>query len=165
MDGVKTLTLLRHAKSSWDNPALADHDRPLAPRGRRAATLIATYLRDEHLPVSLVLCSSAVRTRETVELVSPPGEIEIEDELYGASADQLLERLRRVPEQIDAVMLVGHNPAMHELAVALAADPGELVHDKFPTAALATLTVPGPWRELDRGQGELVAFVKPRELG
>ncbi len=165
MDGVKTLTLLRHAKSSWDDPALADHDRPLAPRGRRAAKRIATYLRDEHLPVSLVLCSSAARTRETVELVSPPGGIEIEDELYGASADQLLERLRRVPEQIDAVMLVGHNPAIHQLAITLASDSGELLYDKFPTAALATLTVTGPWRELDRGQGKLIAFVKPRELG
>src|SRR5215471_3225928 len=93
---ARTLYLLRHAKSSWDDPALADHDRPLAPRGRKAAKRIGARLRSDETPVSLVLCSSALRARETVDLVAPPGTIEIEDGLYGASADELLQRLRQV---------------------------------------------------------------------
>lgn len=165
MSASKTLLLLRHAKSSWDDPALADHDRPLAPRGRKAAKLIGAYLRDRRTSVSLVLCSSAARTRETLELVRPGGEIAIEPGLYGASADELLARLRRVPEEVESVMLIGHNPAVHELAIRLASDSGELREGKFPTGALATFAVPGSWEELDRGKTELLAFVKARELG
>jgi phosphohistidine phosphatase len=165
MNASKTLLLLRHAKSSWDDPALADHDRPLALRGRKAAKLIGGYLRERETPVSLVLCSSAVRTRETLELASPGGEVEIESGLYGASADELLARLRRVDEGVDSVMLIGHNPAVHDLAVRLAREPGELVHGKFPTGALATFAVPGAWATLEAGQARLTAYVKPRELG
>ena len=113
----KRLLLLRHAKSSWDDPALADYDRPLAARGRKAAKLIGAYLRREQIRISLVLRSSARRARETLDLVAASGDIQIEPELYGASADQLLERLRRVPDEVDAVMLIGHNPAIQDLAV------------------------------------------------
>lgn len=167
MGDVKHLLLLRHAKSSWDDPALADHDRPLAPRGIRAAKLIGARLRSDETPVDLVLCSSARRARETVELVGVGGisVVEIEDGLYGASAGELLARLRGVADDIDVVMLVGHNPAMHDLAVALIADDGERAVGKFPTGALATLTFAGPWPALAPGHAELVAFVKPRDLG
>ena len=120
MSEAKRLLLLRHAKSSWDDPALADHDRPLAPRGRRAAKLIGEHLRENQIGVSLVLCSSARRARETLDLVQTPGEVLIERELYGASADELLARLRRVPDQRGTVMLIGHNPAIEDLAVGLA---------------------------------------------
>jgi phosphohistidine phosphatase len=164
MGDAKRLLLLRHAKSSWDDPALADHDRPLAARGRTAAQLIGAHLRRERIPVSLVLCSSARRARETLELVDPPGEMQIEAELYGASRDQLLERVRQLPETSDSVMLIGHNPAIQELAACLAGDGGELVEQKFPTGALATLTFAGPWRALRPGGAELAAFVRPREL-
>ena len=163
MGKAKRLLLLRHAKSSWDDPTLADHDRPLAARGRKAAQLIGAYLRRERIPVSLVLCSSARRARETLELVDPPGEKQIEPELYGASADQLLERVRQLPETSDSVMLIGHNPAIQELAACLADD--ELAEQKFPTGALAMLTFAGPWRALQAGSAGLAAFVKPRELG
>jgi phosphohistidine phosphatase len=165
MSDSKTLFLLRHAKSSWDAPELADHDRPLAPRGRKAAKRIGDHMRERGSAVSLVLCSSAARTRQTLELVSPGGEIEIERGLYGASADELLLRLRRVADDVESVMLIGHNPAVHDLAVRLASDPGELVEGKFPTGALATFAVPGPWAALSDGQARLTAYVKPRELG
>jgi phosphohistidine phosphatase len=163
---VKRLFLLRHAKSSWDDADLADRDRPLAPRGRRAVKVMAGHIRDEKISPSLVLCSPARRTRETLEGVAPGGEVQIDDELYGASEGELLERLQRVPDEIDSVMLIGHNPAIQELALDLAAG-GERrgdVENKFPTGALATLTVPDDWQELRPGSAELVAFVTPKEL-
>lgn len=160
----RRLLLLRHAKSSWDDPALADFDRPLAPRGRGAAKLIGAYLRDERIRVQLVLCSSARRALQTLELVAPSGEARIERELYGASASQLLERLRRVPDDAEAVMLIGHNPAIQDLAIGLTAGAGDVLRDKFPTGALATVSFAGPWRALALGHGELVGFVRPREL-
>jgi len=165
MTGAKRLFLLRHAKSSWDDPALDDHDRPLSARGRRAASLIGAYLDRQQVDIALVLCSSARRTRETLALISAPGEICIERELYGVSADQLLARLRRVPDDVAAVMLIGHNPAIHDLAVSLAASPGDLAARKFPTGALATLTFGGPWHALEPGQADLAGFVTPRQLG
>lgn len=164
MTNAKRLLLLRHAKSSWDDPALADHDRPLAPRGRKASKLIRAHLRRQPLQVSLVLCSSARRAQETLELIALPGPIEVERELYGASADQLLARLHRLSDELEAVMLIGHNPAIQELAVGLLADGSALAERKFPTGALATLTFGGPWQGLEPGQAELAAFVTPREL-
>jgi len=166
---VKRLFLLRHAKSSWDDPGLDDRDRPLAPRGRRASELIAGHLRREGIAPSLVLCSSARRTRETLERVIPAldaSDVSMEDGLYGASSGGLLERLREVPEDIESVMLVGHQPAIQELALDLAGDGAELarVRAKFPTAALATLLFAGEWSELAPGSAELVAYVKPKEL-
>jgi phosphohistidine phosphatase len=167
MAKAKRLMLLRHAKSSWDDQALADHDRPLAARGRKGAKLIGEYLRREQVEVSLVLCSSARRARETLELVGPDAVVLIEDELYGASADQLLERLRGVPDEVEVVMLIGHNPAIQDLAVALAAGAGArgLAARKYPTGALATLTFTAPWRALTQGSADLAAFVTPKALG
>jgi phosphohistidine phosphatase len=166
---MKRLYLLRHAKSSWDDPSLDDHDRPLAPRGRRASGLIAEHLRRERIAPSLVLCSSARRTRETLERVLPeldPASIRVERRLYGAPPEELLARLREVPRGIDSVMLIGHQPAIQELALQLAGEGRELnlVRQKFPTAALATLGFAGDWGELHTGSAELVAYVKPKEL-
>jgi phosphohistidine phosphatase len=165
MTGAKHLFLLRHAKSSWDDPALDDHDRPLSARGRRAANLISAYLDRKQVEITLVLCSSARRARETLELISAPGEIRTERELYGVSAEQLLARLRRVPDDVAAVMLIGHNPAVHDLTVSLAASAGDLAARKFPTGALATLTFAGPWYALGPGHAELAGFVTPGQLG
>jgi phosphohistidine phosphatase len=165
MTETERLFLLRHAKSSWDDPSLADYDRPLAPRGRKAAKRIRAYLRREQIHVALVLCSSARRAHETLDLVAPPGEIRIERELYGAPADELLERLRRVSDEVDAVMLIGHEPAIRDLAVGLIGGGSELAERKFPTAALATLTFTGPWSRLELEHAELAAFIAPRELG
>ena len=89
MTEARQLLLLRHAKSSWDDPSLADEHRPLAPRGRKAAKRLRAHMRRERIPVGLVLCSSAKRAHETLDLVAPPGEILIEPELYGATAGGL----------------------------------------------------------------------------
>jgi phosphohistidine phosphatase len=161
------LYLLRHAKSSWDDPGRPDRERPLAPRGVRDAKRVAKHLRRLGVATELVLCSPAVRTRETLELVLPAlagVAVHVEDDLYGAPSEALLERLRTVPEEVGSVMLIGHNPALQDLALTLASDNAlrERVAAKFPTAALATLALPS-WR-LSPGDGELVDYVVPKEL-
>jgi phosphohistidine phosphatase len=166
----KRLYLLRHAKSSWKQPELADHERPLTGRGRRAANAIARHLREHDVTPELVLCSTARRARETLERLEPAlGTLAVrhEPELYRASADVLLERLHSVPDDVASVMLIGHNPAIEQLALDLAApSPGRReLEAKFPTAALATLVFPGPsWRDIERGGAELVSLVRPRDL-
>jgi phosphohistidine phosphatase len=167
---VKQLFLLRHAKSSWEDPGLADHDRPLAPRGRRAAKLIAEHLRRHGIAPELVLCSSAARTRETLELIAPAlGEavpVQIEDQLYAASEQVLLERVRAVEDGIESLQLIGHNPGVQQLALLLAGS-GEKVTAparKYPTGALATLEFSASWHELGPGRVELTAFVTPKQL-
>jgi phosphohistidine phosphatase len=169
---VKRLYLLRHAKSSWDDASLPDHERPLAPRGKKAAKAMAGHLRKEGVRPELVLCSSSVRTRETLariaKAIGDDAPVEFEQGLYGAGAEGLLERLRAVPAGVASVLLIGHNPAMQELALDLAgggAERGSL-EEKFPTGALATLEFDvETWAELQPGRGELVAFMVPRELG
>jgi phosphohistidine phosphatase len=155
--------LLRHAKSSWDDPALDDHDRPLAARGRRATELLRDHLRREGIRPALVLCSSARRTRETLERVKLVGEHEIEPELYGATKSEIVDRLKQLPEEVDSVMVVGHNPAMHEVALELSGG-AEPVQYKFPTGSLASLAFEGEWSELGPGRAELIALVRPKDL-
>jgi phosphohistidine phosphatase len=167
---MKRLYLLRHAKSSWDDPTLADHDRPLAPRGRRAAEAMAQHLRQEGISPELVLCSPSARTRQTLTGVAPglgeDADVRIESELYAASAATLLEVLHEVPDEVSSVMLIAHNPGIQDLAVSLAGGgPAvERMRSKFPTAALATLELHGSWRELAPEGAELVTFVKPKDL-
>jgi phosphohistidine phosphatase len=166
---MRTLYLLRHAKSSWDNPALADHERPLAPRGRRAAKRIAEHMLRSGIEPELVLCSTAVRARQTLELVRaaiPGSSVALEAALYGASADELLARVRRLPDAVGSVMLVGHNPGLQDLALLLAAGDGEAarVEAKFPTGALATLTLRTTWSGLAPAGATLAAVTVPREL-
>jgi phosphohistidine phosphatase len=166
------LWLLRHAKSSWDDPRLEDRDRPLAPRGERAADLMREYLVAESVHPALVLCSSAMRTRQTLARVlpalGPELEIEIESSLYTFDAERLRDRLRTIPDDADSVMLIGHNPAMEELALMLAAHGERLdrLAQKYPTGALAEIEFPtGSWHEIGTIQGELTRFVIPQELG
>lgn len=166
---MKRLLLLRHAKSSWDDPSLADHERPLAPRGHRAAEWMAEYLRSSVPHPDLVLCSSALRTRETLDRMSKAfgdAEVVVDDDLYGASHDLLLERLRGVADRFETVAVIGHNPGVHDLAIALAGSGEGLgrMRAKFPTGALAVLTFDGPWGELAPGDGRLEAFVTPKDL-
>lgn len=167
------LYLLRHAKSSWDNPELADHERPLARRGRKAVMRLRTHVREAGVAPALVLCSSATRAVQTLEgLREGLGErvaVRIEDGLYEADAAELRARLRELPDDLGSVMLVGHNPAIEELTIGLAG-PGDpdaraRVEAKYPTGGLATLAFDGAWRELDLGEATLEAFVVPRELG
>lgn len=160
------LALLRHAKSSWSDPHLDDHDRPLAPRGRRAATRVGLYMRQEGIAPDLVLCSSATRARQTLDLLdlATNTEVFVEDELYGATATVLLARLRRVGNTTRSVLLVGHNPGIQDTAISLARNPEDLT-DKFPTATLAELLLPNAaWKDLRLGIARLQALVVPRNL-
>ena len=170
---MKVIHLLRHAKSSWDDPLLADHERPLSPRGRRAAARIAEHLEGEGIQPALILCSSSRRTRQTLELVTvalPNVPVRVENGLYGAGEGSLLRRVRRLPDPADSALLIGHNPGLQDLALTLAgggdADALARLRAKMPTADLATLAMPVTrWRALRPGGAELVAFVVPRELG
>ena len=167
----RRLYLLRHAKSSWDDPALADHDRPLAPRGRRAAKLLAEHLQRERIAPDAVLCSSARRARETLEGIAPAlgdrDSVHVEPELYGASSGDVLERLRRLPDTVKSAMVIGHNPAVQELTLSLAGSGEEIeqVMRKYPTGALATLAFDGSWRALEPRAARLDGFVTPKDLG
>ena len=166
------LWLLRHAKSSWDNTDLPDVDRPLAPRGQDAADRMRDFLAAEGIEPELVLCSSATRARETLARVLPglgtELQVLIEPELYTFDADVLLGRLSRVPGDVESVMLVGHNPAIEELAVQIA-DRGDRLpnlSEKYPTAGLAEITFPaGTWNAIEERPGALTRFVVPRDLG
>jgi phosphohistidine phosphatase len=165
--------LLRHAKSSWDEPELLDHERPLAKRGRKAVKLLREHFAESGVAPDLVLCSSAVRAIQTLEGVReglpPEARVETEAGLYAADAASLLERLRRLPEAIGSVMLVGHNPGIEDLAGELGGggDPEAraALEAKYPTGGIATLAFEGPWRDLDREGAMLEAFAVPRRLG
>jgi phosphohistidine phosphatase len=166
---VHTLYLLRHAKSSWADPTLADRDRPLAPRGCRDAKRTGKHLRRLGIKPELVLCSPAARTRETLELLRPAvhtSSVTFAEELYAASADALLARIRLVPDAVASVMLVGHNPSLQQLALRLASAGDELerLEAKFPTAALATLALAKSWSRLAPADATLAAYVVPKQL-
>jgi phosphohistidine phosphatase len=169
--GTKRLFILRHAKSSWDNPVLDDHERPLAPRGHQAVAVLAQHLNANRIQPQQVLCSSSRRTRETLAGICVQGEHLIEPELYGASTDDLVARLRQVPDDVQSVMVIGHNPTMQTLVLRLASasTDGERsalpeVQAKFPTGALATLTFDRAWSELTAGCARLAGFVRPKGL-
>lgn len=171
---MKTLLLLRHAKSSWDDPGLEDFDRPLAPRGEQAAPVMAGYLERKGLRPDLVLCSPAARARQTWALVAerlgngiPVKELQ---GLYLGAPSRLLDAVRRAPDKVGCVLLVGHNPGMEHLAMALAG-PGSKpkalakLHAKFPTAALAEITFDAAsWRDVGHGGGRLKRLVWPKDL-
>jgi phosphohistidine phosphatase len=151
---------------------MEDVDRPRAPPGGRAADRMRDNLDAEGIRPELVLCSSALRTRETLGRVlpglGPELTVRIEPSVYSFDADQLLDRLRELPANVGSVLLIGHNPAMQELASLLAAQGDRLddLRKGFPTAALAELDAPvGSWDELTPGSGRLERFVVPRDLG
>jgi len=167
------LLLLRHAKSSWDDAAMPDRDRPLNQRGRRSAVAIRHAMRDFGLIPDLVLVSTAKRTLETMSALEPWDDtplVEPMDDLYLASEALLIASLQTVAETVRTVLLIGHNPGMHDLAVLLAdpqasaAKPLGAVLQGFPTGALAEFTVTGPWSRLGAGGGRLVRFLTPRML-
>jgi phosphohistidine phosphatase len=162
----KRLVLLRHAKSSWSDPGLPDHDRPLNGRGQDAAALVGRHLRREGFRPDLVLCSSATRTQQTLHLLDLPegNEVIIDDRIYGAPAPDLLSCISEVPDRYQTVLLIGHNPGVEDLARMLDRDGLDSV-EKFPTAAVAVLDLPiGAWREITAGAGRLDVFFTPKEL-
>jgi phosphohistidine phosphatase len=168
------LMLLRHAKSSWDDAILDDAARPLAPRGEVAATAMGAMMAAEGLVPDRVLCSPALRARQTWERVSAclprPVEAEIFDGLYDfGDGSALAEVVRRSGGEARRLMLVGHNPAMENLANRLAAAGDKklraLMAEKYPTAALAVLSFDlESWRDFGAQGGTLARFVRPRDL-
>jgi phosphohistidine phosphatase len=162
---MKTLLVLRHAKSDWSTPDLADHDRPLNKRGERDAPRMGRLVRDEHLVPDLILTSTAKRTRQTVgALVAAAGyagDVKATRALYGAGPEAYVHVLRGVPDQYQRVMVVGHNPGVEALVEQLTGSATRL-----PTAALAHLVLPVThWRDLDgKTQGEMRGVWRPREL-
>ncbi len=163
---MKTLYLLRHAKAAADSPA-GDAGRTLAKRGRKAAAAMAALLGGLDPVPELVLCSPAVRTRETLDLVlpalRPSPRVAYEEELYLAEPEALLRRLRHLPNEAGSVLLVGHNPGLQELGARLAADPGRLAQE-FPTGALAVLRVTKEWADLRWHGAKLALYRTPKEL-
>jgi len=165
------LWLLRHAKSSWDEPDLADHDRPLAPRGERDADRMGAFIAGSWVRPALVLCSSGLRARQTLGRVFPAmGEtfaVRVEPALYVFDPAPLLSRLRTVLDDVPSVMLVGHNPALQELALTIA-DGGDAIGEvaaKFPTCALAEIELRvGSWRDVAPATGTLTRLVTPHDL-
>ena len=166
---MKKLILLRHAKSSWKHPGLADHDRPLNKRGRMAAPVIVHWLQSEgHLP-DVILCSSSVRTRETVERMSEalPGlpEPVTRRDLYHATPATILGAVRsRDAHDPGTLMIVAHEPGMGALARELAGDRADRI-DAFPTAAAAVFLLDVTrWRTTAPDKARLIDFAKPRDL-
>ena len=169
---MRTITLLRHAKSSWSAPGKADFARPLSPRGRRACTALKAVLRRRKAAPDVVLASSAVRTAETLSRIAQQlpaaAAVILEKRLYLASAAKLLARLKGLDDAFHSVLLIGHNPGLQRLALLLAgrgkeADLARLAA-KFPTAGLAELHFPGPrWGELAAATAELVFLWGPRD--
>lgn len=170
---MRQLLLLRHAKSSWDEATLSDHARPLNARGRRAAAAMGGRLRELGLVPDIVLVSSARRTLQTLEGLRPiegAPIVHVLDALYLAPWTTLMEGLRKVPETARSVLLLAHNPGLHDLAMALvgpgaAGSPNaQRLADGYPTGALAEFSVASHWQELAEGGGRLTRFLCPRDL-
>ncbi len=168
---MKTLTLLRHAKSGWNDSVARDFDRPLNAKGARAATAMGAHLRALGLAFDHMTASPAVRVVETLDHFGrgygPLPDGHSDRALYLASAATLLDAVRALPADADTALLVGHNPGLEDLVLLLSAERNPLrgaVEEKFPTASVAVLELDGDWAAADDGCGHLVRFVRPRDL-
>ena len=164
----RTLVLLRHAKSAWDDPDLDDHARPLAERGRRDATEAGRLMAERRIRPDLVLCSTSERTRQTWKRAQRAGvragEVRFSDQVYEASSYDLLRLVHSVPDEVRTLLVIGHGPGLPDLAERLAVDstaaPARRMRLKFPTSGLAVFAVTVPWAELR--EASLLDFVVPR---
>lgn len=168
---MKTLTLLRHAKSDWDDPDQRDFDRALNPRGKRAAETVGRFLADEGWRFDAVVASPAERVRETLDQVSLGyGErltAEWERRIYLASAATLMDVVSEADDCVGSLLLAGHNPGLEDLVLSLASDGAALgdVAEKFPTVSVARLSLAiEHWGDIADGCGRLDRFVRPRDL-
>ena len=166
-DRYRTLLLLRHAKS--DYPAgVADHDRPLAPRGVREAALAGDWLRVHTPAVDAVLCSTATRTRETLARTRIDAPVSYVDRLYDATPAAVIEEINGVDAAVETLLVIGHEPAMSSVALGLATPDGsnataaDHISTKFPTSAIAVLRTANPWDRLTQSSAALVTFHVPR---
>ncbi|MCT2594848.1 histidine phosphatase family protein [Streptomyces sp. N2-109] len=170
VDVPRSIVLLRHAKADW--PDVADHDRPLADRGRRDAPAVGEWLAANGVSPQLTLCSTATRTRETWKLVVPhlphrPRTV-YEDGLYEASAGEIIALINDTPADVQDLLLVGHNPGMQTLAETLTGSAEgdaltRMTRGGFPTSALAVIRFTGPWKSVEPGMGTLAGYWSPRE--
>jgi phosphohistidine phosphatase len=167
-----TLTLFRHAKSSWDHAALTDFDRPLNERGERDAPVMGRYLEEHGLIPDLILCSAAKRTRETLDLawadwpVRP--QTEYSEALYLATQDTMLGILRNVEGNPAHVLMIGHNPGIHAFAMTMAgtgeAEARIALSSRYPTAAIASINFDNEaWTDVQTGGGNLTLFITPEQ--
>ena len=170
---MKTLLLLRHAKSSWDDAALDDFNRPLNERGWKAARRMGRELKHRGMRFDIVMASTAARVRETIDGVHEhydfAAPIQFEPRMYGASTDVLLLLVRELPDTVRAPLLVGHNPGLERLLVELTRDDEKgLRHQiagKYPTGALAVMELPAHrWTDVAPGSGKIVELILPKEL-
>jgi len=161
---VKTLLLLRHAKSSWDHPSMRDFDRPLADRGKRDAPRIGRALKERGPAPDLIISSPAARARETVEAViksaSLTASLQFDESIYDASLAELMRLVRGLPDQTSCVLMVGHNPGFEGLVNRLTG-----ASERMPTAALASIEFQvDHWQDVEDGQGKLLSVLIPRQL-
>jgi len=161
---IKTLLILRHAKSSWDDDSLSDHDRPLNKRGKRAAHRMGRLLDEENLWPDLILSSTAERAATTTQRVTEAGgfagEIGYLNELYGAGPSDIIEAVRELGGETDCVMIVAHNPGLEDLVHQMTGE-----YHRLPTAALVRILVPiEHWRDLEADGGTLAGIWRPKEL-
>jgi phosphohistidine phosphatase len=160
---MRTLYLLRHAKSSWKDASLRDFDRPLKDRGREAAEVIGERLTSEKLSDPLVLCSPAVRTRETADIVLESANLQVkphfDERIYEASLRDLLQVVSEIPGDAKVAILIGHNPGLEELLAFLVGEGR-----RMPTCALAKIKLKS-WKDVKAGEGSLDWFVTPKEIG
>jgi phosphohistidine phosphatase len=162
---MKTLLILRHAKSSWKAPARADHERPLSQRGERDAPRMGALAREHGLIPDLIISSDAVRARLTAEAVATSaryaGDILLDPQLYLASPADIVAALRTVRERAETVMIIGHNPGLEDLVEQLTGEQQDL-----PTAALVQIVLPiDQWRDLKQSiRGTLVGYWRPKDL-
>ncbi|MBO0865937.1 MAG: histidine phosphatase family protein [Mycobacterium sp.] len=164
---LRTLVLLRHAKSAYPD-GVADHDRPLAPRGIREARLAGDWLRANLPAIDAVLCSTATRARQTLRRTSVDAPVRYVERLYVASPGTMLDEINSVGDDIATLLVIGHEPTMSAMAIDLAGADGtdsaavEGISSKFPTSGIAVLSVAGRWKNLAPGGGALVNFHVPR---
>jgi phosphohistidine phosphatase len=160
---MRTLYLLRHAKSSWKDASLADFERPLKGRGREAAEAMGRFLHSKKINLGILISSPSIRTRQTVEIVLQKGKLGVEPQfdqrIYEASLSTLVQVVSEIPDDTKAAMLVGHNPGMEELFAFLTRESRHM-----PTCALARISLESSWKEAGRSSGELEWYVTPKDL-
>ncbi|WP_141119946.1 SixA phosphatase family protein [Mycobacterium malmoense] len=166
MGDQRTLLLMRHAKSDYP-PGVGDHERPLARRGIREAGLAGEWLRAHVAAVDAVLCSTATRTRQTLATTGIEAPVRYSDRLYGATPGTMIAEINAVGDDVQTLLVVGHEPTMSELALGLAgsgtdAAAAERISAKFPTSAIAVLTFASEWKALELGRAALIGFEVPR---
>ena len=167
------LAVLRHAKSSWDDPSLKDFDRPLNERGRKAARQMGRELKQRRVRLDHVIASPALRVRETIDGVAKGygdrWDVQFEPQIYEAGVEGLFRLVRSIPEHFHAPVLIGHNPTVQQLVLKLTRDDEKglrgKVAAKYPTAALALIELPAPrWDEVQPESGTIVELILPRDL-